>query len=273
MKYLKQHRRVLLPIIGISTLMIVFLQIAGAFWLTDDLSKQMIQDASVRFALGTALVILLYYLGFDPFMKSSKSFLWCVGIILPGLMIAINNFPWSAFLNGRTLLNEPYPLVYLFAIECLSIGFLEEIVFRGIILVVLAQRLPQSKSRVFQAILIASALFGLVHLMNLFSGASPMDTLMQIGYSFLMGALWSVVYLATKNLLYPILLHATYNFFGLVLFRLGSVTNRFDLFTILITVVMAILGGLYYLGVFRRLEQQEMSHLISTDESESGSKS
>jgi len=267
MKNLKQHRRVLLLIISISLLLIVLLQAVAAYWLTDDLSNQMIRDASIRFALGMTLVITLYFLGFDPFMKSSKSFLWCAGIILPGLLIAINNFPWSAFLNGRTLLNEPRPLIYLFAIECLSIGFLEETVFRGILLIILAQRLPQTKVGVFQAIFIASALFGLVHLANMFSGASPLETLMQIGYSFLMGALWSVVYLATKNLLYPILLHATYNFFGLVLFRLGSVTNRFDFVTILITVIIAILGCLYYLGVFRRLEQREISHLISADES------
>jgi membrane protease YdiL (CAAX protease family) len=265
MKHLKQHQRVLLPIIAISLLLIVFLQAVAAFWLTDTLSNKMIQDASIRLIIGMALVITLYYLGFVPFKKSSKPLLCVACIILPGLIIAINNFPWSAFLSGRTMLNEPQPLVYLFAIECLSIGFLEETVFRGIILVTLIQRLPQTKTGAFQAILIASALFGLIHFANLFSGASPMETLMQIGYSFLMGALWSVVYFATKNLLYPILLHATYNFFGLVLFRLGSVTNRFDLITILITAVMAIVASLFYFGVYRRLGQQELSNIISAD--------
>jgi len=265
MKQLKHHQRILLLIIAISLLLIVSLQVVAAFWLTDTLSNQMIQDASIRLIIGMVLVITLYYLGFDPFKKSSKPLLWIAFITLPGLIIAINNFPWSALLSGRTMLNEPQPLIYLFAIECLSIGFMEETIFRGIILVTLLQRLPQTKAGIFQAVLIASAMFGLIHLANLFSGASLMDTLMQIGYSFLMGALWSIVYLATKNLLYPILLHATYNFFGLVLFRLGSVSNRFDLITILITTVLAIGASLFYFGVYRRLKQQEISDMISAD--------
>ncbi len=263
MKHLKQHKSVLLTIIIISLLLTTLLQVVGVFWLTDTLSKKMIQDASVRLILGMVLVITLYYLGFIPFKKSTKSLLWIACIILPGLIISINNFPWSAFFSGRTALNEPQALIYLFALDCLSTGFLEETIFRGIILVVFIQRFPQTKIGTFKAILIASAMFGLIHLANLFSGASPIETLMQIGYSFLMGSLWSVVYLATKNLLYPILLHAIYNFFGLVLFQLGSVTNRFDHITIMITLVMAIGVTFFYFAVYNRIGQQEITDMVS----------
>jgi hypothetical protein len=248
-------------------LLIAFLQAVAFFWLTEAIAKEMIRDTSIRMILGTALIIMLYYLGFDPFKKSSKPLLWVAFIILPGLFIAINNFPWSAFLSGRTMLNEPHHLVYLYAIECLSIGFLEETVFRGIILAIFIQRLPHTKAGAFQAILVASALFGIIHLVNLAVGASLPDTLLQVGYSFLMGALWSVVYLATKSLLYPMLLHATYNFFGLVLYRLGSVTDRFDLITILVTAFMALIVSLFYFGVFGRLTQKEISDTVSADSS------
>jgi membrane protease YdiL (CAAX protease family) len=126
----------------------------------------------------------------------------------------------SAYLSSRTTLTEPIHTVFFYAVECLAIGFFEETVFRGVILLVLLQRLPQTKRGSFMAIIVSSALFGLTHLFNLFVGAAVPDTLIQVGYSFLMGAMWSVIYIATENLLFPILLHASYNFFGEVLFRL-----------------------------------------------------
>lgn len=266
MIYLKQHKKILLTIIAISLIVVVVLQALAVFLLTDSMSREMIRDTSIRMIIGAVFVITLYYLGFEPFKKNPKSMLWIVMVILPGLIISVNNFPWSAYLSGRAFINEPLHLVYLFAVECLSTGFLEESVFRGIILVVIIQRLPQTKAGILKSIIISSALFGLIHLVNLISGASLGDTLLQIGYSFLMGALWSVVYLASKNLLYPILLHATYNFFGLVLFRLGVVINRFDLITVVITAGFALLASLFYFGVFGKLSQTEIAEMVGTSD-------
>ena len=66
---------------------------------------------------------------------------------------------------------------------------------------------------IFIAICLSSVLFGIVHLVNIFT-SSPISVLLQIGYSALIGALCSVVLLATKNIWLCVLCHAIYNFCG-----------------------------------------------------------
>ena len=98
--------------------------------LDDSLSSVIIRDTSVRIIIGTTLIIISVFLGYSFFKVSPysrrKVLLWG----LPGLIIAFNNFPISAVLAGRAELTQPGHTVILFAIECLSIGLLEEVVFR-----------------------------------------------------------------------------------------------------------------------------------------------
>jgi membrane protease YdiL (CAAX protease family) len=86
--------------------------------------------------------------------------------------------------------------------------------------------------------------FGIAHLLNISSlGIDLM--ILQVGYSFLMGMMWSVMFLRTRNLWMVILMHASYNFFGQVLFTMGTVNQRFDMLTIWITVLLAILVAIH----------------------------
>lgn len=259
MVHLKRHRRVLLLIAVVSALLMIVLHIVAATYPTESSLARIVREASIRLIIATLLVFCLYYLGFVPFARRTMPLVWVAATILPGLAIAMNNFPWSAFFSGRTTLEESPVVVLMFAIECLSIGFMEETVFRGVILTALSQRFPRTKAGVFRAIVLASILFGLTHLANLFSGASLSETLLQVGYSFLMGMLWSVVYLAVRNLFFPILLHAIYNFCGSIFHQLGFVTDRFDLPTIVITTVLAIAATVFYLRVFRRLDRRQLT--------------
>lgn len=79
----------------------------------------------------------------------------------------------------------------------------------------------------------------------------------QIGYSFLMGMLWAVMYLKTKNVWLVMLLHATYNFFGQVMFELGTVNNRFDTVTVVITIILAIGVAVYSVLLLKGMKQDQ----------------
>lgn len=174
-------------------------------------------------------------------------------VILPALIISINNFPIIAYFSDRAhLLQEPYT-VLIFALESLSNAFFEEILFRSIILVFLLEKLPKTKNGIFKAILISSVVFSGLHILNLFTGSSLYNVSLQLGYSLLMGMLWAVMYLKTKNLWLTILLHASYNFFGQVMFSLGYVKNRYDTVTIIVTVVFALATTVYGFKVFETL--------------------
>ena len=65
-------------------------------------------------------------------------------------------------------------------------------------------------------------LLGLLHLFNLFAGASVGATFLQVGYSFLIGAMLSAVLIKTDNLWLCVLLHAGFDFGGSIITELGT---------------------------------------------------
>jgi membrane protease YdiL (CAAX protease family) len=163
----------------------------------------------LEFSLGT----VLHPLG----NKKASALLY----ILPALAIAVNNFPWVSFLAGDCSMSASGTEMLFYAFMCLCVGLFEEVAFRGCVLMYLLKKRSDSKKGIFMSILWSSAVFGLIHLVNLVTD-SPIAVILQIGYSTLIGALCSLVLLATKNIWLCVLLHATYNFVGNVIPRLGE---------------------------------------------------
>ena len=241
--------------IFISLMFLIFMVAIIDFQIFNNpLVSIMIQNSFLRILSGFLFLIMLFRFGYGRLLKFNNPYKSLL-IVIPGIVIAINNFPISAFFAGRTTLSEPVYTIFVFIIECLSVGFFEEIIFRVVILLFLLQKLPKTKKGVLLAIIISSAIFGLTHIVNLFSGSSLNNTVLQVGYSFLVGMMWAVMYLKTNNLWLIILLHALYNFFGLVLFELGTVTNRYDVFTIVITSVLGIIVTIYSIKLFTELSE------------------
>ena len=243
-------------------LMIIF-QYVNFHFFAEAQDTEMAVNSISRFLGGLVFVIIIIGFGYGWIFKSKN--IWkSMIIIIPALIISINNFPIIAFFDGRAVLTEPTYRVFLFLIECLSVGFFEEIIFRGILLVFLIKKLAQVKHGVFLAILISSALFGLSHIFNMFNGAGIGDTLMQIGYSFLVGMMWSVMFLKTGNIWLTMLLHATYNFFGQVMFNLGTVDGRYDTYTMLITISIAVIIVVYLMILYKKIEEKPLIHEPTT---------
>ncbi len=246
-------------VIVLITIMIVF-QFVDFHLFENAKDVTIVTNSIIRFLGGAVFLIILISFGYAKFFQFKnigKSML----IIIPALIISINNFPIIAFFDGRASLTEPSYRVYLFLIECFSIGFFEEIIFRGIILVILLKKLSQTKNGVFLSIVLSSAIFGLMHLVNLFNGASISDTLLQIGYSFLVGMMWAIMFLKIGNLWLIMLLHATYNFFGQVMFYLGNVDGRYDIYTIGITTLFTVIVAGYSIMLFKQLEDKPLFSL------------
>ena len=88
------------------------------------------------------------------------------------------------------------------------------------------------------------AVFALVHLVNLFAGASPAAVLMQIGYSFLIGGLCAAVLVASGSVWMWTAVHAVYNFCGTILSRFGEGV-RWDNLTVGLTVGIGLAAGIF----------------------------
>lgn len=117
-------------------------------------------------------------------------------LILVGLLVAAN--------LGK-LLKLPFSgLVLFYAGYVLLIGITEEVVFRGVLLPIVARSFH---GKPLVSILISSAFFGGLHLINS-SHISLTYVLPQILFAMLMGTLFAGIYVRTHNLTLPIILHS-----------------------------------------------------------------
>ncbi len=92
----------------------------------------------------------------------------------------------------------------------LMAGFIEEISFRGLP-VSLLMRQWHSEKRIPVIVILTSVIFGAIHIANLFAGADPGSTIMQIIGATGMGLFLCGIYLCCGNLWITIAVHALHD--------------------------------------------------------------
>lgn len=210
---------------------------------------------------GIVFLAILVYLGYrvmNPLQKPfGKALLFC----LPAALVVVNNMPILSMIRGDAYFvhSEPWYIMW-FALECFAIGLFEETAFRGVALLLIAEKRRTTKKGLFASILLSSAVFGVIHLANILAGASPGAVFLQIGYSFLIGAMCSVVLLKTGNLWFCVILHAVYDFSGNLMPTLGAGT-WWDTPTVIFTALLAVFTTVFYVVAFIRLDPQETERL------------
>ncbi|HSB66762.1 MAG TPA: CPBP family intramembrane glutamic endopeptidase [Anaerolineales bacterium] len=96
-------------------------------------------------------------------------------------------------------------------------GFMEEAVFRGLVLRTL---LPQGLVR---AAILSSLIFAVVHFLNLAGGANFTATVLQVVVAFLMGLAFVAPLAVTRNIWPLVIIHSLYNFIGYL--TVGGILN------------------------------------------------
>jgi hypothetical protein len=128
---------------------------------------------------------------------------------------------------------------------------IEEIIFRGTIL----RRFINSSMNVYAAVFIQALMFGIIH-MNMVQGT----------YAFFLGIVLGMVYLWTKSIWAPILLHSAFNAVGVIISRIPVSEEELeaaaeisdDMFFIIITLVAFAASALLMLAVWsQRVKKQE----------------
>lgn len=117
------------------------------------------------------------------------------------------------FWNGINLRFGIFETV-LYIFSMLSVGFLEEVIFRGLLFKAL------SKDNIKTAIVVSSVTFGVGHIINLLSGADFISTLIQICHACIIGYIFTLIYIRTKSLVFCIIAHSLFNSFDA--FSVGS---------------------------------------------------
>lgn len=137
---------------------------------------------------------LVSYYKLDSFPKL-KQFLYFIPLLL---LMSVNL--WSG-ININNSISE----IIFFIISMICVGFLEEIIFRGLLFQMM------SKYSIRQAILVTSFTFGIGHILNLLNGAEFIPTIIQIIYAVSTGYMFAIILVRGKSLWPCIITHSVVN--------------------------------------------------------------
>ncbi len=224
----------------------------GKFAFTGDSVHDLILNTGLtRLLAGVFFLLLIKESGLRVFSWTpAGEFATSVLLTLPALLVAVNNLPAISLATGDCGITDTPLWVAIFFVQCMCVGFFEELAFRGLLFPYFLKKC-KTRLHVFLCIAGTSCLFGLYHLLNLLEGAGIGPVLRQVGYSALVGAMCAACMLLTGNVVVPVILHGVYNFCGLVVPTLGDGT-WWDVPTIVITVVLAVAATAYFAVVFVR---------------------
>ena len=152
---------------------------------------------------------------------------------MPLLVLLTANLWYGVAMN----LSPVETVLYILSMFC--VGFLEEMIFRGLLFKAMA------KDGVKTAIIVSSVTFGIGHIVNLFngSGAELLPNLLQVVYAIAIGFAFVMIYCKTKSLMPCILTHSIFN--GLSAFaNEAAMTPQRELIS---GILLAVIGGGYAL--------------------------
>ena len=230
-------------------MLLLAVEAARAIWKIDENLYLLLS----RFAGGGACLLFMLEFSFTKILSpigNKKPLLWL--FVIPGFIIAINNFPFVSYLMGDCKIDADLSSILFWALICVGVGFFEEMAFRGCVFMLALKGRTQSRAKIFLAIFLSSVVFGLVHFLNVFFGSSPLEVLCQIGYSALIGALCSMILLLTRNIWLCVLLHASFNFCGGLIEGYG-VGEQWTIAEIIFTVIIAVIVALYFVILFFKM--------------------
>ncbi|WP_336634267.1 CPBP family intramembrane glutamic endopeptidase [Lysinibacillus fusiformis] len=240
-------QKVIAKIIGLEFLIILFYVGNGAFVSIKEPSSPLLQFVMlVPLALGLFFYIALkknwqmYF--FHPIQKNHLL------IILPLLFVLGIILVSTKGLNLTSISD----LIFMFLMQVLIIAFIEETVFRGLML-----RMLLAKG-VFTAVFISSLLFGITHALQLLGGQSLEDTIIQIIYALLVGLVLSLLILDGQSIIITILFHGLNNFFNFM----GNVESS-TLSGYLIILVLFV----YMLVLWKRVKKSYAIHFMKNAKS------
>ena len=155
-------------------------------------------STEISSSLGRLAASLVLFLIFIRSFRPKRLFTGFL-IMLPALGFALWNV-FNCFVTGGGSVTAP-------DLEILLIGLapavFEEIISREIFI----DNLEKAGHRPRQALILSAAVFALVHLTNVVGG-SPLQTLVQAGYAFVVGLVLGAVYIVSGDLFGVILAHA-----------------------------------------------------------------
>lgn len=200
---MKQNSK-LIKELGIVFLWIVIYGLASniSIALSDFIHVPNSITAVAYIALCIVMIFMLYkrkklkYYGFHSLKElDAKNLLY----FIPFVIVASVNI-WSGIHINHSMIQ-----IILIAICMICVAFIEEVIFRAFLMKAL-----MNISSVL-AIIVSSSLFGIIHLMNILSGAELLATILQVFYAMAFGFMCAAFFYKTDNIIPCIICHGVGN--------------------------------------------------------------
>jgi membrane protease YdiL (CAAX protease family) len=140
---------------------------------------------------------------------------WVVTLIVAIYVLLVNFYAFFGeftFQIGALISPDALPIL----LQALRAGFVEEVVFRGIILYWLVSVWGKSNRGLFAALVVQAALFGALHALQVLGGATPASAISNVLATFTFGLWIGALVVFTGSLWPAMLLHAVSNSFTLI---------------------------------------------------------
>ncbi|MFD2564955.1 CPBP family intramembrane glutamic endopeptidase [Aquimarina rubra] len=111
--------------------------------------------------------------------------------------------------------------VVLLLFACLTVGFAEEFLFRGVLQSVFLKKYVHSKNGILISIVLPAIVFGLFHLINLTKNDNVSAVLTQVVFATFIGFFFGVLVLKTNKIIPVAFTHGLINFFFSILLLPG----------------------------------------------------
>jgi len=169
---------------------------------------------------------LLDYYSLTTF-PNPKKYMYFIPLIL---LVSLN------LIGGIKIINTLDEILW-HILTMICVGFLEEIIFRGLLFKMMA------KDNERLAIIVTTITFGIGHIINLLNGAEFLTTIIQIVYAMAGGYLFAVVLIKCKSLWPCILTHI-----GINALSIFNAENMVTMYIVPVLLVVISLGYAYWLN-------------------------
>ena len=213
--------------------------------LADQLSESTGIEKSVTFVLQLAMSLILFFwirknglcekYGLCRSKLPAKDFLY----YLPLILIA------STALWGGVCARFSFPGTLTYFLSMCCVGFLEEVIFRGLLF------RAMEKDKLKSAIIVSAVTFGIGHIVNLFNGSGKAltDSIVQIVFAILVGFALVLIFYHGGSLIPCIAFHAANN--ALYAFeKEGGMDPKLE-YVLNVVLIVVVLGG-YVLYLIKR---------------------
>ena len=214
-------------------------------------------------------LMLNFLLAFAIYWMCKKIFIkdWWFGLHLKGTLTGLRKYGLPAviatvmvtiaFSIGLTPFDNK-PTIWRVIVEgvmyYVGVGFMEELYLRGLLQNIIEKLFGEKKNAALYAILIASVLFGLGHIFGAL-GQPVITIIAKTVWATALGVYLGAVYVQTRNLCVPIILHLIINLGAAIPFCF-STSNQYPTIALIICLVSYVLLGIYGVYIVREKSKQ-----------------